>query len=82
MPGNLQDLASPSSTATFDLSGRNPLAPGSASDTTGLAQELDDPNQTVASVAVLGITRGSADEPQNPVLLTAPEGTSSSLSQR
>ncbi len=39
VPGNLQDLASPSSTTTgalFDMSGWNPFAPGSASDTTGL----------------------------------------------
>lgn len=39
VPGKLQDFASPSSTATgtaFDLSGWNPFAPGSASDTTGL----------------------------------------------
>jgi PPE-repeat protein len=37
VPGNLQDLASPSSMVTrIDLSGWNPFAPGSASDTTGL----------------------------------------------
>jgi PPE-repeat protein len=39
VPGNLHDLASPSSAATgvaFDLSGWNPFAAGSARDTTGL----------------------------------------------
>ncbi len=39
VPGNLQDLASPSLTSSatgFELSGWNPFAPGSASDTTGV----------------------------------------------
>lgn len=43
VPGSLQDLASPSamSSTALDLTGWNPFAPGSASDTTGLNGALN-----------------------------------------